>query len=366
MNVDELRYRIALTFIPGIGNILAKNLISYCGTSEAVFKEKKKALMKIPGIGFKNAMAVLDSTALEKAESEIEFIREYNITSLFYLDKDYPQRLRNCEDGPILLFYKGNVDLNTHRVISVVGTRNATHYGKGFLEKFVSDIAEFDLTLISGLAYGIDVFAHKMAVKNGIPTLGILGHGLDFLYPTQHSKLAKKIITHGGLISEYPSLTSPDRENFPKRNRIIAGMCDAVIVVETKERGGSMITAEIANSYNRDVFAVPGRIDDEYSSGCNRLLKNNKASMLESAHDLAYLMGWEQNKKSPGKQIKLLLNLTSNEKKIVDYLQNSSGEHIDRISLATQLSVSQTASVLLNLELSNVVKCLPGKQYLLV
>ena len=265
----QLLYHIAITSIPNIGDITAKKLIAYCGSSEQVFCEKKSVLEKIPGIGGINASKIIShkTEALAIAEEELVFIKKNNIKPLFYLNDNYPKRLLHCEDGPVLLYSKGDVEYNNPKVVSIVGTRKATDYGKEFCDKIVEELASHNPLIVSGLAYGIDVCSHKAALKNNIPTVGVLAHGLDRLYPSQHSSIANKMLENGGLLSDYKSRTNPDRENFPKRNRIVAGLSDLTIVIESSKKGGSLITAYLANDYNRDVFALPGRLNDSQSEG---------------------------------------------------------------------------------------------------
>ena len=262
-----------------------------------------------------------------------------------------------------MLYYKGNADLNNRKVISIVGTRKATEYGKQFCAELIQHLQTHQTLIVSGLAYGIDICAHKESVKNNLPTVGVLAHGLDDLYPGQHRSTADKMIENGGLLSDYISGTNPDRENFPKRNRIVAGMCDAVVVVEAGITGGALITAEIANSYSRDVFALPGRIGDPFSAGCNKLIKINKAALIESYADISYLLGWQQEEVKAAKQAKLFLDLTEEELLLVNYLKEKGNLPIDELCYATNLSMSKASGLLLNLEFNGVVKTLPGKVY---
>ena len=368
LSTEDLKLQIALTLIPGVGNVLAKTLVSYCGSVEGIYKEKKKHLEKIPDIGPKTAEAIVNFKSFERAEKEIEFIEKFKITPLFYLDKNYPQRLRNCSDNPILLFYKGNADLNKEKFVAIVGTRNATSYGKEITEKFIEDLKSNNATIISGLAYGIDICAHKAALKNEMETIGVLGHGLDIIYPQLHRTVAMKIMEQGGLLTEFLTETKPDKENFPARNRIIAGISDAVIVVEAAKKGGALITAEIANSYNRDVFAVPGRISDTFSEGCNHLIKINKAVLIESAKDIEYIMGWEEKKsvKEKQNQRSLFIDLNQDEKSLVELLNKAGSLDIDSICSNASLPVSKVSATLLNLEFKGVLKSLPGKMYELI
>ncbi|MBL4655077.1 MAG: DNA-protecting protein DprA [Bacteroidia bacterium] len=363
--MSDLKYKIALTFLTGIGDIWAKNLIGYCGSAEAMFKEKKGKLMKVPGIGSVNARAIFDSKdqALERAQLELEFINKYNIQPLFFTEENYPNRLKHCADSPILLYYKGKADLNASKIISVVGTRNATEYGKNFCKTLIEELSEQNVLIVSGLAYGIDICAHKSSLENTLETVGVLAHGLDRIYPALHKSTAEKMVKQGGLLTDFPSQTNPDRENFPKRNRIIAGMSDAVIVIETAKKGGAVITAEIANSYNRDVFALPGNIAWKYSEGCNFLIKTHKANVIESAKDVAYVLGWEQSKTKPQKQKRIFVDLNKKEKAVIDVLNGNNKVGIDSIAVQSKLPMSQTASILLSLEMVGMVKAFPGKVY---
>lgn len=352
--------------IPKVGSINAKKLIAYCGGVEAVFKEKKNALTKIPGIGDAVAKEVVNQKILEKAEQEIEFIEKFGIKTFFYLDPEYPERLRQCDDGPIVLFVKGKkeINFNCEKYISIVGTRKATDYGKKICEEIISTLAQKGYTpvIVSGLAYGIDIAAHRAALKNDLQTIAVLGHGLDTIYPTSHRNVAKDIVETGALVTDFPSKTNFDRNNFIKRNRIIAGLSAATIVVESDIEGGALITADIANSYNREVFAVPGNAGSKYSSGCNQLIKANKAALIESADDVEFLLGWEPiNIKKPPKQIALFSEMNEHEQKIVDYLKGVEQESIDIICIKTQMPVSKVSSLLLNLEFSGIVKSKPGK-----
>lgn len=365
----DLLYQIGITQLNGVGDITARNLIAWCGSAEAVFKAKKEQLLKIPGIAEITADKLLFSLRqkeiLNRAEEEIRFMEENGIRPLFYTDADYPQRLKYCHDSPILLYYKGNAPLNTEKVISVVGTRTPTRYGKMLVENFMAELKGSGILVISGLAYGIDIAAHQAALENGLDTIGVLAHGLDTLYPSIHQSTADKMLKQGGLLSDYRSGTKPDKENFPSRNRIVAGMCDAVVVIESKLKGGSLITAEIANSYNKDVFAFPGRTNDECSGGCNAFIKRNKAVMIESAADLLYCMGWEEKteKKKASPQIPLTLNLSEKEQQLVQLLQTRENMHVDELCHTASMSMSEVSGLLLQLEFSNIIRSLPGKLY---
>jgi DNA processing protein len=360
---EELKYRIALTFIPGIGDVLGKKLVAYCGGVEAVFRQKKSALLKIPGIGNFFANAVMRHSVFGLAEKEMRFIEKQGIKALFYLDDDYPVRLKQCADSPLMLYYKGNACLNNKRVLGVVGTRNATEYGRDRCGELLAGLASQNLLVVSGLAYGIDICAHRVSLRNEIPTLAVLAHGLDAVYPPMHYSTAHKMIANGGLITDYTSGTKPGKENFPRRNRIVAGMCDAVVVIESAVGGGSMITAEIAGSYSRDVYAFPGRTGDTYSAGCNKLIKENKAGLIENAEDLIRMMGWEEQKRKAPAQGSLFVTLSPEEERIVETMRNKGNVHIDEISNLAELPVYRISTLLLNLEFAGMLKSLPGKMY---
>lgn len=367
MQNDELLYNIALTKIEKVGAITAKTLISYCGSAKEIFNEKKSRLLKIPQVGSAIAHAIKDDHVFEKAEEEIKYIQKNNITVLFYLNDDYPSRLKNYHDSPILLYFKGNADLNHDKIISVVGTRRITEYGKDLVTQLIKDLANQHILVVSGLAYGVDSLAHKFCVSENIPTVGVLGHGLDRIYPMENKKLSLQMLDCGGLLTEFGIHTKPDRENFPMRNRIVAGMCDAVVVIETKRDGGSMITAEIANNYNKDVFAYPGRTHDALSSGCNYLIKNHKAQLIENAEDLILNMRWDVNDSGLKHiQQKLFIDLTQEEESIVKILQKDNEVHIDVFHQNLEFSPSKLASLLLQLEFNGVIKSLPGKRYSLI
>ncbi len=360
---ENLKYKIAISLIPHIGDMRAKRLISYCGSAEAVFSEKKAGLEKIPGIGEANAKAVLTQKVFERVDEEIKFIEKNKITPLFYLDKEYPKRLTHCEDSPVMLYFKGKANLNSEKVISIIGTREATDYGKQICEKLIADLAPYNPIIVSGLAYGIDICAHKAAMDNNLTTVCGLGHGLDKIYPAVHRTYAEKMLENGGWLSDFTSGTIPDRENFPRRNRIVAGMSDATIVVESKVGGGSLITADIANSYNRDVFAFPGRVNDECSVGCNNLIKQNKAALIQSAADIIYIMGWEQKLKNAPIQKQLFVELKPEEEILVNLLKEKESVNVDDICLFAKMPMSKVSSLLLTLEFSGIVKSLPGKRY---
>ena len=360
---NDVKYQIAVTLIPGIGDISGKRFVAYCGGAEAVFKETRKSLEKISGIREVTLEALSHpEPILKRAEQEAEFIEKNGIRPLFYQDADYPRRLLQCDDSPMMLYYKGNANLNAARVIAIVGTRNITDYGKANCTQLVSDLADEGVLIVSGLAYGVDTAAHRTAVKAGIPTVGVLGNGMQQIYPAANKRLASEMLSNGGLLTECMSGTQPDRENFPRRNRIIAGMADAVIVIESALKGGSLITADLANAYSRDVFAFPGRVNDLYCQGCNYLIRTNRAHLMEGVADLRYVMRWERPQPE-GRQTTLFREFTDDEKKVMDCFVGQSVVALDDLIVKTGLSTTLLASLLLNLEFDGIVRALPGKRY---
>jgi DNA processing protein len=362
---NDLIYQLALTQVPLIGHVHAKTLALHFGTAENIFKASARLLEKVEGIGPVKAAAIKKFSAFTEAEKEIIFIEKYKIRPLFITDADYPQRLVHGYDPPTLLFYRGKANLNASHIVAVIGTRNHTDYGRQVTEKLVEELAGMDVLIVSGLAYGIDALAHKAALKYDLPTVGVLGHGLDIMYPPQHTALAKDMIKQdGGLLTEFRSNTKPDKHNFPARNRIVAGMCDATIVVETDIKGGSMITAELANSYHKDVFAFPGKVTDTKSAGCNYLIKSHKASLLTDAQELITAMGWTDVQNRAVKQQRTLFTtLNPDEKRVADILQEKGAVHIDELNIHSGLSSSAVAAAILNMELEGVIQAMPGKLY---
>jgi len=361
---NDLLFQLALTAVPNIGDVHAKALINIYGDAASVFKAPKKQLENIEGIGTVRASNIKHFTDFKTCEEEIAFIEKYKISPLFINHKNYPLRLLNCYDSPALLYYRGNADLNAAKIISIVGTRNNTTYGKQVCEKIIEDLSGQNILIVSGLAFGIDTIAHKAALRNNLQTVAVLAHGLDMLYPPQNKSLAKQMTTSGGLLTDFKSNTNPDKQNFPRRNRIVAGMCDALIVIESAKKGGSLITAELANSYNKDVFAIPGRVNDSKSEGCNYLVKANKALLISCADDLLELMNWkEKPKPTPKKQRELFIELTPDEKIISSILQEKDSVAIDELYLKSGLSSSAAAQALLMLEMQGVIISLPGKMY---
>ncbi|MEO0526949.1 MAG: DNA-processing protein DprA [Bacteroidota bacterium] len=364
MTKDELVAILRLQSIPNIGDVSAKKLISHCGSPNAVFEDKMQHLLRIDGIGKLTVQHLYNGLHLEAAEEEYEFIQKHDIAFSYFMDNDYPNYLKHCADGPLLIFKRGKINLEGRKIISVVGTRNITNYGMAFCEEFIADLAPLNPVIVSGFAYGVDICIQKAAIKHGLQTIGCLAHGLNQIYPKPHSKYMSEVEKNGGFFTEFWSTSHPERENFLKRNRIIAGMSEATIVVESAEKGGSLVTADIAHSYNRDVFAVPGRAKDKYSVGCNNLIKQQKAHMLTSAGDLIYLMDWEiQEKKVQPLQKELFLDLNTNEQVIYSYLQKEGKQLLDSIALDCRLPVFKVSSTLLNMEIKGIIRPLPGKLF---
>jgi DNA processing protein len=367
---ENLKYQLGLTLIKGVGPVLARNLVAYVGNEEAVFKEKPSSLSKIPGIGGTVAREIASAKVMARAEQEMKFIDQKKITPLFFTQPDYPQRLLNCDDAPVLLFTKGNRHLNAHRMLSIVGTRKVTEEGKLNCEKLIAGLAaDFnDITIVSGLAYGVDICAHKSSLKNGFATVGVLAHGLDRIYPPMHRQTAVEMLDNGALLTEFMSETEPDKPNFVKRNRIIAGMTDAVVVIESDVKGGALITARLASSYNRDVLAFPGRVSDSLSSGCHWLIKKNIAALIENHNDLAEALGWEKEKKGKDAvQKKLFVEFGSDEEqRIYQLLLQEREADINWLCVRCNLPVSKVSSVLLGFEFDGLVKSFPGNKYRLV
>ena len=365
---DKLFYQIALTQINGVGDVLARNLLQEFGDAETIFKSGRKALLSIRNFSTKLVDEILAPEVMRRAEKEMLFVERNNIQTYFINDNEYPQRLRECHDAPVLLYFKGKTDFNAPRVISIVGTRNPSNYGNQFCDTFLQELAKThpDTLIVSGLAYGIDISAHRSALKHGLPTIGVLAHGLDRIYPSAHKQTATEMIGQGGLLTEFRSETEPDRHNFVRRNRIVAGMADTVIVVESAEKGGSLITAELANSYCRDVFALPGRVSDAKSSGCNKLIAHHKADLFLSTDYFLKQMGWdtetEKSRKQPI-QTNLFSDLSDEEQTIVNTLTEYKNLHVDRLSHEAGIPAYQLFSLLLEMEMKGLIKNLPGNMY---
>lgn len=363
-NTDDALYQIALTFVKDVGPKTARRLLSHFGTAKAIFEASIKDIKQVGGIGEVRAKAFKGDAFLEKANEELAYVQKNNIHIVTLGNEQYPTRLKQCEDAPVLMYYNGNANLNASKIISIVGTRKYTDYGQRVCEKLIEELAGVkDVLILSGLAYGIDTIAHKAAVDNGLPTVGVLGHGLDMVYPASNKKLAKDIVNNGGLLSEYAHATGADKNHFPMRNRIVAGMADITIVVESDIKGGAMITARVANSYNRDVAAFPGRVFDAKSSGCNELIRTNVAAMVTCADDVLELMNWDGEPQQKATQQQLFISLSAEEQSIVEILKDKDSVHTDTILKRSLMSSSKVAGTLLQLELQGIVKALPGKFY---
>ncbi|MFD1062518.1 DNA-processing protein DprA [Winogradskyella litorisediminis] len=367
MTEDQLIKTLALQHVPKIGGTTAKKLIAHCGSAEAVFKEKKSNLLKIDGIGTLTIEGLHDKIHFEEAEKELTFIKANNIKYSYFLGEKYPERLKHCIDGPLILFEAGNINLKNKHIISIVGARKITTRGITFCEKLVEELAPYNPVIVSGFAYGTDITAHKAAIKNNLQTIGCLAHGLNQIYPKVHKKYMADVEKHGGFYTDFWSTDTFDRKNFLKRNRIIAGLSEATIVIESAEKGGSLVTADIANSYNRDVFAVPGRVTDSQSVGCNNLIKANQAHLLSTPLDVPYILGWElEDEVKPAVQKQLFVELEPDEKVVYNFLKDNNKELLDVIALNCNMPTYKLASVLLNMELKGVVRPLPGKLFEIV
>lgn len=368
---DEQIYTLALTRIPGLGLMGAYNLVRTLGSASAIFQHRKELKELLPEVSDKLIKALDCPEAFHRAEEELKYAEKNQIQCITLNDAAYPSRLKECEDAPLALFYRGNAPLNALKVISMVGTRHATAYGEDLCQSFIRELKELrpDVLIVSGLAYGIDICAHRAALQHGFATIGVLAHGLDRIYPTAHRKTAIDMMNHGGLLTEFMSGTNPDRQNFVKRNRIVAGMSDATIVVESAIKGGALITAELAESYHRDCFAFPGRTTDIYSAGCNELIRNNRASLLSSAEDFVNAMGWNltNNKTKDVIQRELFPELSEEEKKIVQVLhRNPDGIQINTLVVETNIPINRISAILFELEMKGVVRALAGGVYRLL
>ncbi len=360
---QELMHLLALQKIEGVGDIMAKKLLTHCGSAEAIFKTKSSQLAGIDGVGSVLLKKLKDKTVFERAEKELYFIKNNNIQVSYFQDNQYPERLKHCIDGPVLLFGSGNINFQNKKTISIVGTRKVTSYGTEFCKKLIADLAPLDPIIVSGFAYGVDIVAHQAAMDHGLQTVGVVAHGLNQIYPSQHKKYVAKMEQNGGFLTEFWSVSNPEKENFVRRNRIVAGISEATIVIESADRGGSLITANIANDYNRDVFAVPGRTTDKYSQGCNNLIKSQRANLLTSAADLIYILNWDLDQKPKTVQKQLFVSLDENEQKIYTYLQQKGKELLDIIALDCDFPIFKISGILLNMELKGVIRPLPGKLF---
>lgn len=363
--MEDLLYKIAITRIPLVGAVTARLLISYCGSAQGVFSASKKSLLKIPGIGEAIVREIRNAAPLKEAEEELLLLDRYGITPLFYLDTGYPERLKSLPDAPIILYYRGAADLNARRTIAIVGTRQPSGYGQQLVELLLEQLGPYQPTIFSGLAYGIDAAAHRGSLDHNLPTVGVLGHGLGLIYPATHRVLAERMQAQGGLLSEFTYKTEPEREHFPMRNRIVAGLSDAVVVVETGRRGGSLITVQFAEEYHKKVFAFPGRITDKTAEGCNWLIKTQRAGLIESAADLTAVLGWEEQSKARAQQIRLFEDLSADEEIVLHLLRQHEQLGVDQLGYGARLNSSALAATLLELECKGLVKTLPGKRYTL-
>ncbi len=368
---EELLSLMALTGIPGLGTIGAKNLLTAMGDAVSIFRERRNLPNLVPGVTERLVKALDTPEAFRRAEKELRFVQDNHINCLSINSEEYPSRMRECDDAPTILYYKGNADLNALKVINMVGTRNATDYGKQICADFLKELKALlpNVLIVSGLAYGIDINAHRSALANGLETVAVLAHGLDRIYPAAHRNTAVEMLEHGGLLTEYMSETNPDRQNFVCRNRIVAGMSDATVVVESAVKGGSLITAEIAESYHRDCFAFPGRIKDEFSQGCNRLISTNRATLIQSAEELVKAMCWDTNSatsKQTSVQRQLFPDLTDEEQMIVDILQKGGEQQINTLVVETNIPVNKMSAILFELEMKGVVRVLAGGMYQLL
>lgn len=366
MDQERLSF-LALHLIPGVGDHLIRQLIGYCGSAEEVFKKPKGKLMKIPGVGEVTANGIKRADVFLEAERELASAEKEGVQILFFNDKQFPSRLKLIDDAPSILYWKGNASLEHPRTIALVGTRQATDYGKQMVERILEELIPYQPLIVSGLAYGIDIHAHKVALKHNLLTIGVMGSGMDVIYPATHRDTAHRMMEHGGLLTENRFGTKPDAHNFPARNRIIAGLCDVLIVVEAADTGGALITAEIANSYNKDVFAVPGGLTQTYSIGCNTLIKTNKAHLYSSAKDLEYISNWSlavPDSLSTVAQPSNWSSLSFDEQAILTVMKLKEGAvQIDELAWKTGMAPGALASLLLTLEFKNLVKSLPGKLY---
>ncbi|MBX2978308.1 MAG: DNA-processing protein DprA [Flavobacteriales bacterium] len=351
--------------LKGIGPVNARNLVAYCGGVDALFTDRKlkNTLEKVPGIGPKLIASITDKKVLPSAEKEFAYVQKHKLRMLFYLDADYPRRLKQAEDAPVLMYVQGNADLEAMHMVSIVGTRSPTDQGKRLCTELVEGLKNSGATIVSGLAYGIDIVAHRAALKQGLQTIGCVAHGLDRLYPGEHAGTAKEMVEQGGLVTEVPSDGPFAPGNFPARNRIIAGLSDCTIVVESGPKGGSLITADIANSYDREVFAYPGRPTDPRSEGCNALIQRNQAALITNANDVLRMMDWLPKKQKAPVQAALFTDLQPDEQTLVDIIKAKGKVDIDELCVQSRMAHGKAAGLLLNLEFSGVVRSLPGKVY---
>ena len=366
MEEEKLLAILRLQRSKAVGDILAKKLIVNVGDVAQIFKEKKTTLAKINGIGDHVLKHLFDSSNVLKAKQELDYIQENNIQYPYFLEDGYPTNLLNCIDAPILIFKDGRIDISNDKIISIVGTRNMSSYGRDFCNQLIKELSIYNPIIVSGFAYGVDICAHKAAIKNNLQTIAVLAHGFEHTYPKVHKKYIHPVNEKGGFISEFWHDDPPQRENFLKRNRIVAGISKATIIIESAKKGGSLVTADIANSYDRDVFALPGRASDIFSKGCNDLIKNNKAAVVTAASDIVKMLNWDLQEKPVPIQQQLFLELNEKEQKIYDFLHFKGQQVIDVISLECNIPVFQLSPLLLQLEMKGVLKPLPGKLFELI
>lgn len=371
MKEEEILAALRLQSTKSVGDILAKKLIATAGSAAQIYKGKKHLVHKIHGVGKHTLEHLFDKKYLRNAQLELEHINKTGVKFRYFLEDIYPKNLQQCIDSPILLFEDGKIDLTNRRVISIVGTRNMTRYGKEFCERLIEDLVPYNPIIVSGFAYGVDICAHKAAMKNGLQTIAVLAHGFDHIYPKVHKRYIHEVNENGGFFTEFFHNETPYRENFLKRNRVVAGLSQATIIIESAEKGGSLVTADIANSYDRDVFALPGKVSDPFSKGCNDLIRNHQAHLLQPAEDIVKLLNWDLDDDQKPKtqkviQKQLFLELNSEEEKVYKYLNENGQQLLDEIAVQTDMPVYQMATLLLNLELKGVIRPLPGKLFELV
>lgn len=360
---NQKLYEIAVGLIPGVGNLITKQLVGFCGSAEDIFKMSKSKLLKIPNVGEVVAQQILDANVIDLAEKELLKAEKEGVEILFFTNPNYPQRLKRFADAPALLYHKGTENLNHGRTIGIVGTRNATEYGKEMTDQICKDLVQYNPQIISGLAYGIDIAAHKSALKYGLKTIGVMASGIDIIYPAVHKSTAIEMQKNGAIITENKFGTIPDAPRFPARNRIIAGISDLLVVVEAAEKGGALITAEIANDYGIDVYAVPGKVNDKFSGGCNKLIAQSKASIFTSVSELVEFLGWNLKGEKKAKKQIIEPTLEGDEKIVYNLLVQNASLQIDDLAWQSQINLNKLSSVILNLEFAGIIKLLPGKKY---
>ena len=368
---QEIFYAMALTRLTNFNYQQALELYKAVGSAQMLFEHRNEIgdIIKDASPRLMEALKDWDE-AMRRAETELRFMEERRIRALTLNDDDYPQRLTECPDAPIIIYYTGNADLNQEKIVSIVGTRHATPYGQDLIHRFVSELRGLcpQVLIVSGLAYGVDICAHREALANGYPTVGVLAHGLDQIYPYRHRETAAQMLNHGGLLTEFMSQTNADKPNFVRRNRIVAGMADAVILVESAAKGGGLITAEIAQSYARSVFAFPGNVGQPYSEGCNNLIRDNGAGLISSAQDFVKAMGWweephRQQAFADGIERNLFPDLTAEEQQVVSLLQQTNDLQLNIITVKTGIPIGRLTALLFQLEMKGVVKPLAGGMY---